>query len=125
MPREFPRSRRIEEQIQRILSEILRSGARDPRLQGVIVTDVDVSRDLSVAWVYFNVLGGDSDQALSGLEQARGFLRSRLAAELDTRQAPALRFRFDELSEKSEKMDDLIQQAVASDRRRSDEREKD
>ncbi len=56
MPREFPRSRRIEDQVQRILSDVLRVSARDPRLRGVIITAVNVSRDLSVAKVYFTSL---------------------------------------------------------------------
>lgn len=121
MPRDFPRSRRVEEQIQRILSEVLRSGARDPRLQGVIVTNVDVSRDLSVAWIHFAVLEGAADEALPGLEAARGFLRSQLAGQLGTRQAPDLRFRVDQAVEKGQQMDDLITRAVASDRKRAGE----
>ena len=59
MPREFPRSRRMEEAIQRILSQALSGKARDPRLEGVIITDVTVSRDLSVAKVYYAVLSGE------------------------------------------------------------------
>ena len=53
MAREFPRSRRVEEQIQRILSDVVRAEVRDPRLDGVIVSSVKVSRDLSVAWIYY------------------------------------------------------------------------
>ena len=49
MPREYPRSRRIEEQIQRLLSDFLRTQVRDPRVAGVVLTAVRVSRDLGVA----------------------------------------------------------------------------
>lgn len=85
MPRDFPRSRRIEDQIQRVLSDVIRSDLRDPRFDGVFITAVRVSRDLSVAWVYYSVLtAGDTDDA--GLQEAfakaLGFLRSRLAREL-------------------------------------------
>ena len=56
MAREFPRSRRVEEQIQRILSDVVRAEVRDPRLNGVIISTVKVSRDLSVAWIYYSIL---------------------------------------------------------------------
>ena len=49
MPRDFPRSRRIEDQIQRILSDVVRKEVRDPRLATSIITAVRVSKDLSVA----------------------------------------------------------------------------
>ena len=50
--RDFYRSSRLEEQVQRTLSDVLRSETRDPRLLNVIVTDARVTKDLSVAWVY-------------------------------------------------------------------------
>jgi len=52
MPRDFPRSRRIEDQILRILNEVVRVHVRDPRLSDAMITAVKVSRDLGVAWVY-------------------------------------------------------------------------
>ena len=74
MPREFHRSRRIEDQIQRILSEILRTQVRDPRLENVVITGVDVSRDLSVAWVHFNTLGREAD-ARAAFDKADAIMR--------------------------------------------------
>ncbi|MDP6151677.1 MAG: ribosome-binding factor A, partial [Gammaproteobacteria bacterium] len=61
MARDFPRSRRIEDQIQRILSDVVRGEARDPRLANAIVTAVRVSKDLSVAWVYYTVLQAEGE----------------------------------------------------------------
>lgn len=119
MPREFPRSRRVEEQIQRILSDLLRSGVRDPRLKNVIVTAVKVSRDLGVAWVYVTALSaGDAARPdiVGALEHAAGYLRSALAGELTVRQVPELRFRLDDTLEQAEHMDELIARAVAADR---------
>ena len=49
MAREFARSRRVEEQIQRLLSDLIRSQLRDPRVAGVVITEVRASRDLGVA----------------------------------------------------------------------------
>jgi ribosome-binding factor A len=117
MPRDFPRSRRVEDQIQRILSDVLRGQARDPRLARVIVTAVKVSRDLSVARVYVTSLDLDrsGDELLESLRRAGGFLRSALAAELTVRQVPELRFQYDDSTRQAERMDALIDQALGSD----------
>jgi ribosome-binding factor A len=119
MPRDFPRSRRIEEQIQRILSEVIRVRVRDPRVQQAIVTGVDVSRDLSVAWVYVSTL--DNDQSPEELEQAvnaaAGFMRGQLAKELTVRSVPELRFRFDDSSRTGPAMESLIDRTIAADRK--------
>ena len=117
MPREFPRSRRIEDQVQRILSDVLRVSVRDPRLQGVIITAVKVSRDLSVAWVYFTSLDLDQDPADLGTAfvSAMGFLRSQLAKQLTVRQVPELRFKYDDSMRRGSAMDRLIDDAVAKD----------
>lgn len=114
MPRDFPRSRRIEDQIQRILSDLIRSELRDPRLADVFITAVRVSRDLSVAWVYYSVLqlsedSGDRDAAFA---HAAGFLRSRLAKQLTMRRVPDLRFAYDETGSQARRMDRLIDEAV-------------
>jgi ribosome-binding factor A len=118
MPRDFPRSRRVEDQIQRILSDVLRSQARDPRLAQVIITAVKVSRDLSVARVFVTSLDLErsGDELLDSLGRAAGFLRSALAAELTVRQVPELRFQYDDSTQRAEHMDALIDQALAGER---------
>ena len=118
MPREFPRSRRVEEAIQRILGEALSSKARDPRLGGVIITDVSVSRDLSVAKVYYTLLSGEpaSRELEEALRTAAGFLRSSLARELRVRHVPELRFFPDEALARGRSLENLIERAVATDR---------
>ena len=129
MPRDFPRSRRIEEQIQRILSDVIRTRARDPRLHQAVISGVDVSRDLSVAWVYFTSLDLDQSQQelQAAFEAAGGFLRRQLAGELTVRHVPELRFRFDDTTTRGAAMDDLIEGARERDRKaragRSDDTE--
>ena len=117
MPREFHRSRRIEDQIQRILSEVIRVDVRDPRLNGSIITAVDVSRDLSVAKVYFTSLDPDQDSAelAAAFESALKFIRGRLAQQLTVRNVPELRFSYDDSMARGEAMDRLIEEAVARD----------
>jgi ribosome-binding factor A len=115
MAREFQRSRRVEERIQRLLSDVIRTQLRDPRVEGVVITHVRVSRDLGVAWVYYSSYEGDgqlSPALQTGLDRASGFLRSHLARELNTRTVPELRFCPDELGEKSRELDRLIDAAV-------------
>ncbi len=123
MPREFPRSRRLEEAIQRILGEALSDRVRDPRLRGVVITDVQVSRDLGVARVYFTLLSGEAVTPELGvaLQSANGFLRSSLAKELRIRRVPELRFCVDEALTQSRSLEALIEGVTADEeaRRRS------
>lgn len=98
MPREFSRHQRLGAQIQRTLSELLRFEVKDPGLRQVSITAVDLSKDLGVARVYFNLLDPDADPApaLAGLERAAGFLRRRLGGALEVRHVPELRFVHDD-----------------------------
>jgi ribosome-binding factor A len=114
MPREFPRSRRVEEAIQRALSEALAGKVRDPRLAGVVVTDVRVSRDISVARVYYTLLTGEKPTPAvgAGLQAAAGFLRSVLARELRVRHVPELRFQEDEALARGRSLEQLIDDVV-------------
>ena len=118
MPRDFPRSRRIEDQIQRILSDVVRREVRDPRLANSIITAVRVSKDLSVAWVYYSSLQTDVDQAkqaeklADAFASASGFLRGRLAKDLTVRRVPELRFEFDDTLSTAHRMDELIDSVV-------------
>jgi ribosome-binding factor A len=114
MPREFHRSRRIEDQIQRILSEVIRVDVRDPRLHGAIITAVDVSRDLSVAKIYFTSLDPEqgADELSEAFASALKFIRGRLAQQLTVRSVPELRFLHDDSMARGEAMDRLIEEAV-------------
>lgn len=117
MPRDFPRSRRIEDQILRILNDVVRVHVRDPRLHGAMITAVKISRDLSVAWVYYTALDPDHrrDELDEAFNSALKFLRAQLAAQLTVRHVPELRFRYDDLSATSQAMDRLIDEAVSND----------
>jgi ribosome-binding factor A len=122
MAREFARSRRVEEQIQRLLSDVMRSQLRDPRVAGVVITEVRASRDLGVAWIHYSLMGTDSRPAAetladaqAGLDRAAGFLRTQLARELATRTVPELRFRYDEAAQRGRDLEQLIDDAVARD----------
>lgn len=120
MPREVPRARRVAEQVQRTLSELLRREVRDPRLKPVTITHVRVSPDLAHAWVYFAPLSGDAHDPLQLeiLEEAARYLRGPLGRALRLRIAPEIRFAPDDELERGNRLDDLITRAVREDEAR-------
>jgi ribosome-binding factor A len=101
----------------RTLSELLRFETKDPGLADISLTAVDLSRDLSVARVYFSMLDPDADPqpALEGLRRASGFLRSRLGKELMVRHVPELRFQHDDSIAHGAEITRLIDDATAAD----------
>lgn len=123
MPREFSRTRRVAEQLQRELSVLIREEIQDPRLGMVSVSAVEVSRDLSHAKVFFSILG-DADQAaqsLRVLSGAAGYLRRLLGQRLVIRAVPQLHFQLDTSLEQGAHLSALIDQAVQSDRNSGNE----
>lgn len=110
MPREFSRSQRLGAQILRSLSELLRLESKDPAVADVSLTAVDLSRDLSVAKVYFSLLNPDDDPqpALDGLQRASGFLRAKLGSALKVRHVPTLQFIHDDSAAHSAEISRLI-----------------
>lgn len=125
MPREFTRSRRVGEQMQRLLGEILLRDVHDPGAHGVSVTAVEVSRDLSHATVWFSLLDPDADPdpAAAALARASGMIRGKLGRAMYIRQVPELHFRHDESLERGARLSDLINRAVESDKERQDKDE--
>ena len=121
MPKDFPRSRRIAEQIQRELSDIIRMELKDPRVGMITITDVEVTPDVAYAKVYFTLLGDASkiEETTSALKHAAGFLRSELAHRLKLRVVPQLLFRYDASVERGARLSQLIDAAVAEDAKRN------
>jgi len=119
MPREFSRNQRLGNQVLRALNELLRFETKDPRLADVSLTAVDLSRDLSVARVYFSMLRPDADPApvQAGLEKASGFLRAKLGQAIKVRHVPELRFMHDDSAAEGQRMADLIEGALKSEDR--------
>jgi ribosome-binding factor A len=127
MPREFPRARRIEEQLKRLLSELVRREVKDPRVGLITITAVSVTRDLSHAKVYFTPFAGigDPETALEALQHAAGYLRIQVRNQMRLRTAPELVFRLDDSLERGARLSTLIHDAVESDRSRHIEPEPD
>jgi len=117
MSHENPRARRIAEQIRQELADILWREMKDPRVAGVTLTAVEVTRDLEHAKVWFTVLSGDQAEVEKALQHASGFLRTELAHRMRMRLVPKLTFQFDESVTRGAHLSELIDQAVEEDKR--------
>ncbi|MGD8620199.1 MAG: 30S ribosome-binding factor RbfA [Gammaproteobacteria bacterium] len=117
MPRDFPRTRRVAEQIQRELAALIHDEIDDPRLGMVSISAVEVSRDLSHAKVFFSTLGEQdaADRSLEVLQGAAGFLRHLLGQRLTMRHVPQLHFKQDHSLEQGARLSALIESAVRAD----------
>lgn len=123
MPREFTRSTRVAEQLRRELGEILRHRVKDPRAQGATLTDVEVSKDVSHARVYFSQLDDAPEQVKeteAALNRAAGYLRSELSQVMRMRHVPELKFVYDRSIADGMRMDALIEAARRRDRQDDD-----
>jgi ribosome-binding factor A len=114
------RLRRVADQIQRELSEILRSELKDPRVGMITLTGVEVSPDFAHAKVFYTSLAeaAQRDEVRAGLKRASGFLRTMLGARLKIHNTPELHFVYDESVESGIRLTHLIEDAVAADAER-------
>jgi ribosome-binding factor A len=110
MSKDNPRARRLGEQIQRELGDLLRRDVKDERIGNVTITAVSVTGDLRTARVYYLVFGkdGPDPKVQRGLESAAGFLRNALSRSLMIRYTPTLSFELDTSIEHGVRLTQLI-----------------
>jgi ribosome-binding factor A len=115
--REFTRSDRMAAQILRIVAVAVREQFEyDEEIKHVAISDVDVSKDLSIATCYFNTLfPEDHKQALKVLNENAPFLRSIVASKIRARRVPELRFVYDASLERGANLEALISKARDTD----------
>ena len=117
MPKEYTRSDRFATQIQRVLAGLIQTELKDPRLSSPSILDVQVSKDLAYARVYFSVLNAeDAEDCLAALESASGFLQREIGKALKARITPRLSFIYDDTDIRGRQLSDLIDSALASDK---------
>lgn len=111
------RQKRIADQIQGEIGDILRTEMRDPRLGFVTVTKVNVDRELDYANVWVCAPDGDAaePEIMDGLTHASGFLRRQLAQRLDFRKMPRLRFHWDYTPDHASRIDALLDELADHD----------
>lgn len=115
MAKEYSRSRRVADQIQRHMAEIIQLELGDPRVGMVTVTGVDITREFERARIYFSIFGNQDEVETTSkvLNQAAGYLRTVLAKRMKLRTTPQLVFIYDESLEKGNRMDSLIKSAMS------------
>ena len=119
MPREFKRSDRVADALQRSLAQVIQREVRDPRLGMVNINSVDVARDLTTARIYVTLIGVNSDEkseeAVGVLNNAASYIRNFVARDLNTRITPRLTFYYDAVAVRGQELSALIDKAVAKD----------
>lgn len=119
MAKQYSRTQRIGDQMQRELAVLIPREVRDPRLGFVTITAVDVSRDLGHAKVYVTLMGEhDAEKLRLNLDilgEAAGYLRMLLGKSMKLRSIPQLHFHFDESISRGAHLSALIQRAVTED----------
>lgn len=106
---------RINGEVQRELSNIIRGEIKDPRINPLTsVVAVEVAPDLKTCKAYISVLGDEESQAktLAGLKSAEGFIRSKLAKTINLRNTPEIRFVLDQSIEYGVKMSKMIDEVT-------------
>ncbi|MGL5440138.1 MAG: 30S ribosome-binding factor RbfA [Filifactoraceae bacterium] len=111
----YKRTRRINEEIRKIISKMLIEGEiKDHHVlncKGLIsVTAVDVVNDLSYAYVYISVLGAEAQPVIDGLNHGKGFVRTEVGRKIDIRHTPEIVFKMDDSIERGVNMSKLINQ---------------
>lgn len=127
MAKEYSRTQRVADQMQRELAQLIHRDVRDPRIGMVTLTAVEVSRDLAHAKVFLTLMGEateeDIAQNLSALKDAAGFLRVQLGRSMKLRSVPQLHFHYDESVRRGVHLSSLIERAVEEDRQHPRENE--
>lgn len=104
------RRERLAETIREILSQLLLTGAKDPRLTGVVISAVELSGDLKQARAFFSVIGDEERerQVADGLRQAAGYLRREISHVLRLHSTPELEFRRDKGFERADRVQRIL-----------------
>lgn len=105
------RNNRISEEVKRTISEIVQNDIKDPRVPTLTsISHVEVTNDLSFAKIYVTVLGDDydRDEAVEGLNSAKGFIKRELSKRVKLRVMPELIFINDDSIERAFELNKLI-----------------
>lgn len=104
------RTERIGVLIQREMAMLLIEKVKDPRVAGITLSGIRVSRDLKSVRQYFSVMGGPEERetARAGLESAKGFLKRAIGERLALRYVPEILFEYDDTLERGRRMEVLL-----------------
>jgi ribosome-binding factor A len=109
MNKESFRDRQIGEQIKKILSSIIFNDVKDPRVKTVTLTSVKVTKDLSIARVYYRYFDDlNKNDVQTGLEKSSNFIFNRLRKAMRLKKIPQLTFYFDETPDNADRIEELL-----------------
>ncbi|GMR08470.1 MAG: 30S ribosome-binding factor RbfA [Gammaproteobacteria bacterium] len=110
MPKDYSRSSRIADQIQRELAELIHREVNDPRAAMVTITGAEVTRDLSYAKIFISTLDSrhSIEEVVDALNKASGFLHHLLRDRMTSHCVPRLTFYHDKSIEEGMKIDALL-----------------
>ncbi|GAB4581168.1 MAG: 30S ribosome-binding factor RbfA [Anaerolineales bacterium] len=115
------RQQRIAERIREEVSEMVLGEITDPRVAGIMVTDVIVDRELAYATIFVSAYDSAErkQDILDGLENARGFIRYQLSQRIDLRSFPQVRFKWDPTPERAERIEKLLDTLALEEKQKS------
>ena len=108
----YKRSTRVADLLKREFADLLLRRIKDPRVQGITITDVELTEDLRHARVYFTLIGDQQrrEEAVRGLESAKGFVRREIGQALRIKYIPEIEFKYDSSFDHAERMETLFHQ---------------
>lgn len=110
------RVQRVASELQKVISVLLRTKIKDPKLATATITEIDLSKDLSYAKVYYTSLTSEDNEYIAkAFEKSKGFFRSSIAKSLNLRIVPNLKFIYDNSLDYGMEMEEKIQQALNAD----------
>ena len=110
------RVQRVASELQKVISMVLRSKIKDSKLAMANITEVEVSKDLSFAKVYYSCfVVEDAPYLAKAFQRSKGFFRSTIAKSLSLRIVPDLKFIYDDSLEYGMKMEEKIVAALDAD----------
>ncbi|UKH16170.1 30S ribosome-binding factor RbfA [Actinobacillus pleuropneumoniae] len=127
MSREFKRSDRVAQELQKEIAVILQREVKDPRIGMVTVSDVEVSRDLAYAKIFVTFLFDNDqsviEQGMKSLEKASPYIRSLVGKAMRLRIVPELRFIYDQSLVEGMRMSNLVSNVIKNDEAKHKEEE--
>ena len=117
------RIEKIQELMKQEISKIILQELKDPRIGFVTVTQVEVSRDLSLAKVYISIMGSEEqiEGSWKGLQSSLGFIRREVGHRIRLRITPELRFVLDKSLDYSDHIQKLLLQIERDEKQRTEE----
>lgn len=109
---------RVRQEVLREVNDILRSDVKDPRVEGVTITDVTLTGDLQDAVIYYSTLSdkaSERQKTQAGLDSVQGLIRSKLGERLTLYKVPSIRFERDQSIDYGQRIDQLLDQIHQSD----------